>query len=72
MYLGTSKNMVPQKIYENGNHTKTIVQVADAVPNERDTELIVTMGPEAGDRDKIVGMLDAGMDIARFELTPYN
>ena len=68
----SNKNMVPQKIYENGNHIKTIVQVADAVPNERDTELIVTMGPEAGDRNKVSGMLNAGMDIARFELTPDN
>ena len=42
------------------------------VPNQRNTDIIVTMGPEADDRNKIIEMLHAGMDIARFELTRDN
>ena len=42
------------------------------VPNQRSTDIIVTMGPEADDRNKIIEMLHAGMNIARFELTSEN
>ena len=42
------------------------------VLNQRSTDIIVTMGPEADDRNKIIAMLHAGMDIARFELTNDN
>ena len=59
-------------MFKSENQTKHAKKKADVVPNNRSTDIIVTMGPEADDKNKIMEMLHAGMDIARFELTSYN
>lgn len=59
-------------LYKPENQIKLASEKPGEELKKRSTDIIVTMGPETDDRNKIIEMLHAGMDIARFELTYDN
>ena len=66
--MGTQKVFAQTKTYKSGKKINAKMFIDE--PSTCATDLIVTVDDK--DKDAIVAMLDAGMDIARFELTPDN